>query len=1617
MSNKNNPKTTNKKNKSGKKEKKGNRQTLIVAIGASAGGLNALERFFKNTPPDEGIAYVVIQHLDPSHKSMLTSILQRDTSMDVQQVEDKMKVEADKIYVIPPGYDMRVEDGIFHLKKQENPRGVRLPIDMFFRSLKSEMHDKAIGIILSGTGSDGTLGLRDIKAENGMIMVQEPDTADHKGMPQSAIDTGLVDFILPPEEMPEKLIEFIHETLYKPSKERHYEQDELEKYTKDIFKILQSETKHDFSDYKQSTVFRRIERRMAVNTVQNLKDYVGYLKDNPSEIDSLFNEFLIGVTSFFRDKEAFERLVKRVFPKIVKQKNDEQIRIWVTGCSTGEEAYSIAILLSKYLTEHKIDRKVQLFASDIDDKSLETARNGKYPLNIQADVPADILQTYFHRKETHYKVQKEIREMVVFANQSIVKDPPHSRIDLISCRNLLIYLKSDMQNRILDIFHYALQKEGFLFLGNSESLGARKDAFRAADSKWKIFQKSENGYAGRTLWAYSGKNYTFQGGKKGEKNDKPKISLKDFAEKQVHEKYMYPFIIIDKEGDIKYSVGKLKGYFEFPHGEPSNNILSAANESLRVQLANALRKIKIEKEKLVYDNVRFSDEDDNVELLKLSVIPVKKPAALSNLFIVLIEPSKSELYSPSGDNKDNEHTDDQDEYIQTLERELHETRDYLQNVIEELETSNEELKSANEEAQSSNEELQSTNEELETSKEELQSLNEELETSNHELQRKVTEITEVNNDINNFITSTQIGVIFLDKDMKIQRFTPSMRKIIDLLDSDIGRPISNFVTKLNYSNLIEDNREVLETLIPKKAEVSVKEEGVYWMRILPYRTIDDKISGTVITFTDISELKKAQKEALQSKERFKTLFEKMNSGIIVVDLIYDKEGRAVDGKIIDANNAYSKQTGIPKEKVTGRNINDVFPNYRVDLFQKLMRVAETNEPFFSVEYVPQFDKHLSISAYSFQRNQYIAIFDDITDQIKAQEAVIENEEKFRELFKSLNQGIVITNVLRKKGQKPEFYVERVNRAFERITGISGRKINNKNLLQILSESGIEMIDWESQMQKKGVSEKEIFWKEKEKHLRLSSFAIQKKLNVLVVQDITNEKNELISRNHLASIVEFSDDAIYSVAPDGTVVSWNKGAENFYGYTHDEIIGKNISLLSGDQANAGIHEKLIAKVKTGKTIKNYELKQHNKYGAKISVSLTKSPILNEKGEVVAISDVVKDMTKIKKREQQLINAKEKTEQASLLKTTFLQNISHEIRTPMNSIIGFTDILKKRIKDDGELKYMHAIEESGHQLIRLIDDILDLSRLETGAISITKSVFNLPDVMQQLKERFEGIENKRNKTDLKLVLDLPEDDTKRTLYTDVDRLQQILTNLLSNAIKYTEKGEVVFGYRDEDEKILFFVKDTGKGIKKEYLDIIFERFERAGIETQDVFSGTGLGLSISKGLTEMLGGKIWCESEEEKGSSFYFTIPDEEHTVPEETEKKSPAGKEEDQVPDLSGKTILIAEDDEFSFQMLEALFIPTNAQILHAYDGEKAIELAKNNAVDLALLDIRLPKKSGYEIMEEFKNMKLEFPVIAQTAYAMPDDKKKIHTNGFTDMVTKPLTAKELFQVIRKYINQ
>jgi two-component system, chemotaxis family, CheB/CheR fusion protein len=904
----------------------------IVGMGASAGGLEAFESFFTAMPEDSGMAFVLVSHLDPTHISILPELIQKKTQMKVHQVTDGMQIQPNMIYVIPPNKDMAILNGTLHLMGLPHPRGFNLPIDSFFKSLAQDRGTGAIGIILSGTGSDGSLGLKQIKGELGMVMVQDEDSAKYAGMPKSAVATGLVDYVLPADKMPEALIKYTRHAIAKPRRNITGNEEKMQTALQKIYILLRTHTGHDFSLYKKNTIIRRVERRMHVHQIDNIQDYLTYLAKSEREIHVLFKDLLIGVTGFFRDPEAFDILKDKYLPELLADKPDgTMVRVWVPGCSTGEEAYSMAMLLQECMERMHRHFNVQIFATDIDPDAIDIARAGLYPFSIAADVGPKRVKRFFTKEENHYKIKKNIREMLVFALQDLIKDPPFTKLDIISCRNLLIYLGPELQKKLFPVFHYSLKPDGLLFIGSSESMGQETTLFAIADRKFKIFKPNPgastvNPILNTPVSASSddfSKTQTPEAVKRAEDINNFKL-----VETILQQSDMPPCVIIDEKLNIVYIHGRTGKYLEPAPGRACFNILDMARPSLKTVLASAIRKTAITRQEVVREGVDIEENGGFIKI-DLTVKPVLAYGSLRGMLMVIfndIRKAKTKA-KPRATQTDNATT--------RLEQELQYTKENLQTTIEELETANEELKSTNEELQSTNEELQSTNEEMETSKEELQSLNEESATVNAQLQSRVGELSDANDDMKNLFNSTHIGTIFLDMDMNIRRFTDMVTDLIPLTMSDIGRPVNHFATTLKEFHMVAHARKVLKDLITREFEVESYDHKFFRTRITPYRTTQNVIDGVVVTFEDITEFRRYRLTA----ERLSVI---MNSKEAV--LIQDKKGN-----ILFWNQGAVDMYGYTESEALKMNIKQMIPEDKRQESQALIDNAFTGKLFDNLE--------------------------------------------------------------------------------------------------------------------------------------------------------------------------------------------------------------------------------------------------------------------------------------------------------------------------------------------------------------------------------------------------------------------------------------------------------------------------------------------------------------------------------------------------------------------------------------------------------------------------------------------------------------------------------------------
>jgi two-component system CheB/CheR fusion protein len=928
----------------------------VVGVGASAGGLAAFEAFFSSMPVDPGMAFVLVQHLAPNYASILSDLIRRYTRLQVFEAEDGMTVQPNCTYVIPPNRDMELLNGALRLQEPSEPRGHRLPIDFLFRSLAQDQRERAIGVVLSGTGSDGTLGVRAIKGEGGMVMAQDLESSEFDGMPRSAVATGLVDYSLPPAEMPARLVAYVAYAFGKLGQPAIVPSPKAESSVKRIFSLLRAQTGHDFCEYKPNTIHRQIARRMAVHQIEKIDDYIEYLQRTPAEVEALFLNFLIGVTSFFRDPEAFRAIEEQIIPKMFDDKSamDGLIRVWSAGCSTGEEAYSIAILLQERREALKQNHTIQIFATDIDNRTIATARAGYYPASIAADISPQRLARCFTPEPdgSAYRVQKSIREMLVFSKQDVIKDPPFSKLDLICCRNLLIYFGAELQKKLIPLFHYALNPGGTLFLGTAEGVGEFGDLFTLVDRKAKLYQRKDeiNGARRAAVVRFTAhttavnavlprayRKTAFSG----------KLPLRELTEQALLQQIAPAGALVNGQGDILYLHGRTGMYLEPTPGEAgTNNILKMAREGLRRALGIALHKAARTNEVVRDLNLRVKT-NGHFTLVNLSIRPLTTGAAAtpeSPLYLVILEESPAfdpekaqQAAARTAGAGANDFESDADARIAALEEKLRGREEYLQSTHEELESANEELKSSNEEMQSVNEELQSTNEELETSKEELQSVNEELATVNTESQNKLTDLSRANNDMSNLLAGTGIATVFVDHQLRILRFTPAAGEIINLILSDVGRPVGHIVSNLvNYDSLVADATSVLSTLLPKEAKVQTTAGRWYVMRIRPYRTLSNVIEGVVITFVDITEMK--QIEDTLEKEATKLL----RLSVVVRDAYDAITVQDLEGRMLAWNPGAERMYGWSETEALLMNVRDrIPPGLQEDAVAKLFQISRS----------------------------------------------------------------------------------------------------------------------------------------------------------------------------------------------------------------------------------------------------------------------------------------------------------------------------------------------------------------------------------------------------------------------------------------------------------------------------------------------------------------------------------------------------------------------------------------------------------------------------------------------------------------------------------------------------
>ncbi len=967
----------------------------VVGIGASAGGIDALKEFFSEMPNDSGFAFVVIQHLDPDHVSYMASLLTRCTEMKVVQAEDEMLIAANCVYTIPPGKFLLIKNAVLYLTEPVKKDGLRLPVDFFFRSLAKDQHEKAIGVLFSGSGSDGTLGIREIRGVGGMVMVQDPKTAQFEPMVQSAIATGLVDYVLPVKEMPEALLRYVRQSYLEggdPS-----DAEALQNHINAIVHLMLSQTKSDFRPYRRATIQRRIFRRMGINQLDKMSDYVRLLHEDPTELAALSKDMLIGVTSFFRDPEAFEELRGKVIAPLVQKKDKATpLRVWIAGCATGEEAYSIVMLLMEEVARGMKNFPLQVFASDIDPDALKYAREATYPESIAIDVSEERLARFFIKQDHVYQINKEVREAITFAQHNVIMDPPFLKMDLISCRNLLIYIEPEVQKRTLNLIGFALNPGGYLLLGKSESAIELSNLFEPVSRNFRIYRRNESVpiRAADFPLRRPGPPVRFVA-----RTERPPVKLLDLNQQVLLKHFNASIVLIAENGDILHFYGPSHKYLAHPLGAANLNLFDLLESRHSSKLRRAVGKAARGNHEVKLDGLEFN-RDDFTYFANVTITPVIEPKSGERLLAVIFEEARglkeSSPFSPLG-TETSDHA-----LVQHYEGEIKLLREELQATIEDFQTTHEEFTAANEEILAINEELQSTNEELETSKEELQSVNEELITVNNQLNEKVEELSKTNDDLANFLNSSEVATVFLDTKFCVKRFTPSATKLMNLIAVDLGRPIRHISNKFIAVDLPAIAGDVLQTLVPVEKEVQTSVGSWHVMRCLPYRTLNNLIDGVVFTFMDITRLKRSEEALLEARNYAESIVDTTRESLIVLN---------PNLNVVSANRVFYETFKVTPEETEGRLIYEL-GNRRWDipkLRELLQGVFSTDTPFEDFEMEHDFPtlgrKIMSLNArkiYSESKDLRLILLaiDDVTAHRRA-------ERGLRELNETLEKRVMI----------------------------------------------------------------------------------------------------------------------------------------------------------------------------------------------------------------------------------------------------------------------------------------------------------------------------------------------------------------------------------------------------------------------------------------------------------------------------------------------------------------------------------------------------------------------------------------------------------------------------------
>jgi two-component system, chemotaxis family, CheB/CheR fusion protein len=1455
----------------------------VVGIGASAGGLESLEQFFSNLPPNPGMAFVVVQHLSPDFRSVMDELLARHSDLPIQQAEDNIEVEANRVYLLPPKKEMIIRERRLLLTDKERTHGLTLPIDHFFRSLAQDVGTEAVGIILSGTGSDGSRGLREIKRAGGRVYVENPDSAKFDGMPLSALATGVVDQSAPASDIPQLLMSDAN----LPSADA-VEPDLFldETPMESIFRLLRDQFGLDFSLYKMTTVSRRILRRIELLGSVDLAGYAERLRVDSEELSSLYRDLLIGVTRFFRDPEAFDFLEQHVVPEILDRvQESEEIRIWIAACATGEEAYSIAMILYEQLTARGRNLNVKILSTDVHTASLTYAGAGSYGEEQLEHVNEKRRERFFRRKGNGYQISQDLRQLIVFAPHNITKDAPFTKMHLITCRNLLIYLEPPAQKSVLSLFHFGLVTGGFLFLGSSETAGTLASEFDTVNEHWKIYRKRRDVRLLEPLRMpvskkTPGSSKLFLGHSRAALADTQLLTVYD----ELLNRHMPPSFLVDEDRHLVDSFGGAEHLFKIGKRRPSISILDLLDGDLRTVVAGAIQRALKNDGHVRYTGVPIGD-GDRIRRCILSAEAFTNPRTNStHVLITILDETSQERRHALSNASDLTTAQAAQDRMNTLESELSYTRETLQSTIEELQTANEELQATNEELVASNEELQSTNEEL-------HSVNEELYTVNAELQRKITELRELNSDMQHFLESTDVGTLFLDGNLRIRKYTPRIASVFHIQTQDIGRSIRHFSHSLQRPTLLRDIELALTEGVTIEDEVRDVEDTAFFLRILPYRAASAgdgernlpmaepaRVEGVVLSLTDISALERVRSRLRQ----LSAIVESSEDAII---------SQSLDGSITTWNRGAERLYGYSAEEVIGRNI--------------VMLIAGGSD------------------------DQVAALLESIRRGGR-----IEHADTFR---------------LRKDGGLLEVSV-----TISPIHDVDGRI------------SGASAI-------------------------------------VRDVAPVKKAQREVMEREgQIRLLLDSTEEGIIGLGPDGSCTFVNPSCVRMLGYTSaNDLIGTHIHMLIHTRGAIGdMHAAedcpLYQVLLTGKGAHSDNEPMYRADGTRFTSEYWSYPIRRGHNVVGAVMTFL-DITERKQAEAEIRTAARRREE-------FLAMLSHELRNPLAAVVSAAKVMRtENISPHALDRARQIVERQSRQMARLLDDLLDVSRITRGGIELRKEDIDLREVVRIAIEALAPMLEERQS---KLTLNLP--DEVLAVRGDTARIQQVVANLVSNAARYSPPGSPIqLTIDSEAESLVLRVKDEGRGISPSMLSDIFEMFvqDEQGLERST--GGLGIGLTLVRQIVELHGGQVEAHSQGiGRGSEFVVRLPRIPHAVIHRgLESKRSA----------DARRVLIVEDQDDSREMLRILLESMGHSVVEQSDGRSAVEAILREHPDVAIIDIGLPVMSGYDVARRVRENQLldDVVLIALTGYGRDTDIDAAKAAGFDAHLTKPAETHTIDEILSR----